>query len=57
VVAAVASYNAGHERVDDWGGKELTLEDIRFAETEVYTRDVLDKRGEYADKYRSELGL
>ena len=57
VVAAVAAYNAGHERVDDWGGKELTLDDIRFAETEVYTRDVLDKRGEYADKYRSELGL
>jgi len=57
VVAAVAAYNAGHERVDEWGGKELTLDDIRFAETEVYTRDVLDKRGEYADKYRSELGL
>jgi peptidoglycan lytic transglycosylase len=57
VVAAVAAYNAGHERVDDWGGKELTLEGIRFAETEGYTRDVLDKRGEYADKYRSELGL
>ena len=57
VVAAVAAYHAGHERVDEWGGKELTLDDIRFAETEVYTRDVLDKRGEYADKYRSELGL
>jgi soluble lytic murein transglycosylase len=57
VVAAVAAYNAGHERVDDWGGKALTLDGIRFAETEDYARDVLDKRGEYADKYRSELGL
>jgi soluble lytic murein transglycosylase len=57
VVAAVAAYNAGHERVDDWGGSRLALEDIRFPETEDYTRDVMDKRGEYADKYRAELGL
>jgi soluble lytic murein transglycosylase len=56
-VAAVAAYNAGHERVDDWGGGTLTLDDIRFAETEDYARDVMDKRGEYRDKYRSELGL
>jgi soluble lytic murein transglycosylase len=56
-VAAVAAYNAGHERVDDWGGGSLTLDDIRFAETEDYARDVMDKRGEYRDKYRSELGL
>ena len=57
VVAAVAAYNAGHERVDEWGGEELTLDDIRFAETEDYARDVMDKRGDYADKYRAELGL
>jgi len=56
-VAAIAAYNAGHERVDDWGGTALTLDDIRFAETEHYARDVMDKRGEYADKYRAELGL
>jgi soluble lytic murein transglycosylase len=56
-VAAVAAYNAGHERVDDWGGRTLTLDDIRFAETEDYARDVMDKRREYRDKYRSELGL
>jgi soluble lytic murein transglycosylase len=56
-VAAVAAYNAGHERVDEWGGTRLTLDDIRFAETEDYARDVMDKRGDYADKYRSELGL
>lgn len=56
-VAAVAAYNAGHARVDDWGGSDLEVADIRFAETEQYTRDVMDKRGEYADKYRAELGL
>ncbi len=56
-VAAVAAYNAGHERVDDWGGERLTLDDIRFAETEDYARDVMDKRGEYRVKYPAELGL
>jgi soluble lytic murein transglycosylase len=56
-VAAVAAYNAGHERVDDWGGGTLTLDDIRFAETEDYARDVMDKRVEYRDKYPAELGL
>jgi soluble lytic murein transglycosylase len=57
VVAAVAAYNAGHGRVDRWGGTELAIEDIRFAETEGYTRDVIDKRAEYRREYRSELGL
>src|SRR5687768_1160455 len=56
-VAAVAAYNAGHTRVDDWGGKSLTIDDIRFAETSDYTRDVLDKRTEYRREYRRELGL
>ena len=56
-VAAVAAYNAGHGRVDAWGGAELAVEDIRFAETAQYTRDVLDKRVEYRREYRSELGL
>jgi soluble lytic murein transglycosylase len=56
-LAAVAAYNAGHERIDDWGGRSLTLVDIRFPETQEYARDVLDKRADYADKYRSELGL
>ena len=56
-VAAVAAYNAGHERVDDWGGSGLEVADIRFAETEQYTRDVMDKRGEYAAEYPAELGL
>jgi peptidoglycan lytic transglycosylase len=56
-VAAVAAYNAGHARVDRWGGANLTIEDIRFSETEEYTREVLDKRDEYADRYPDELGL
>jgi soluble lytic murein transglycosylase len=56
-VAAVAAYNAGHGRVDQWGGKSLTVDDIRFSETADYTRDVVEKRGEYAKKYEAELGL
>ena len=56
-VAAIAAYNAGHRRVDGWGGSDLELEDIRFPETQQYTRDVLQKRGEYADHYGDELGL
>jgi soluble lytic murein transglycosylase len=56
-VAAVAAYNAGHERVNRWGGKDLRLQDIGFPETQQYTRDVLEKRKEYAETYRRELGL
>jgi soluble lytic murein transglycosylase len=56
-VAAVAAYNAGHGHVDRWGGKSLIVDDIRFAETADYTRDVIDKRREYRREYRSELGL
>jgi soluble lytic murein transglycosylase len=55
--AAVAAYNAGHQNVDRWGASELKLSDIRFPETAQYTRDVLEKRDDYARKYRSELGL
>ena len=57
-VAAVAAYNAGHEHVDEWGGKRpdswTTSASPRPRE---YTRDVLDKRDDYAKQYRSELGL
>jgi soluble lytic murein transglycosylase len=56
-VAAVAAYNAGHTRVDRWGGADIGIEDIRFPETEEYTREVLDKRDDYADRYQKELGL
>ena len=56
-VAAVAAYNAGHGRVDRWGGTDLTVDDIRFPETREYTRDVLDKRGEYAKRYGTSWGF
>jgi peptidoglycan lytic transglycosylase len=56
-IAAVAAYNAGHERVDAWGGSGLTLGDIRFPETKQYATDVFDKRRDYVKHYRSELGL
>src|SRR5919198_4262786 len=54
-VAAIAAYNAGHRSIDRWGGSTLGLSDIRFPETEQYTREVLDKRDEYARRYRKEL--
>jgi peptidoglycan lytic transglycosylase len=56
-IPAIAAYNAGHPQVDRWGGKSIGLEDIRFPETAEYTRDVLEKRGEYAKRYKGELGL
>jgi soluble lytic murein transglycosylase len=56
-IAAVAAYNAGHERVDSWGGSSLAIDDIRFPETKQYAQDVFDKRKDYAKHYKSELGL
>jgi soluble lytic murein transglycosylase len=56
-LAAIAAYNAGHERVDAWGGRSLKLDDIRFPETRDYAKDVFDKRDDYAKHYRSELGF
>jgi peptidoglycan lytic transglycosylase len=57
LVAAIAAYNAGQRHVDRWGGSGLRLSDIRFPETEQYTREVLEKQDEYEDRYRQELGL
>jgi soluble lytic murein transglycosylase len=56
-VAALAAYNAGQAHVDEWGGAELDLDDIAFPETRGYVEEVLDKRDEYRDHYREELGL
>ncbi|MGI8631787.1 MAG: lytic transglycosylase domain-containing protein [Solirubrobacterales bacterium] len=55
--AAIAAYNAGHGNVDKWGGGSIDLDDIRFPETEAYTRQVLEKRDEYASRRAAELGL
>jgi soluble lytic murein transglycosylase len=56
-VAALAAYNAGETNVVAWGGADLTLDDIQYPETRDYVENVLDKRDEYAQHYRHELGL
>jgi soluble lytic murein transglycosylase len=56
-VAALAAYNAGQARADEWGGAELDIEDIGFDETHGYVEEVLDKRDEYRDHYAKDLGL
>ena len=56
-VAALAAYNAGVENVDRWGGSDLGVDEIGFPETRGYVEEVLDKRGEYHDKYADDLGL
>ena len=55
-VAALAAYNAGPGNVEEWGGSDLKLENIRFPETRAYVEDVLDKRDEYRAEYARELG-
>jgi soluble lytic murein transglycosylase len=56
-IAALAAYNAGPQNVDAWGGSSLSLGDIQFPETRSYVENVLQKRDEYAQHYRHELGL
>jgi peptidoglycan lytic transglycosylase len=56
-VAALAAYNAGPSKVDEWGGSDLELEGIEFPETQAYVEEVLEKRQEYRDKYADDLGL
>ncbi len=55
--AALAAYNAGMGHADRWGGSDLDVEDITFPETAAYVEEVLEKRGEYREKYADELGL
>jgi soluble lytic murein transglycosylase len=56
-VAAIAAYNAGPGRVEEWGGAELGLDDIELEETRSYVEDVLEKRQDYREHYSDELGL
>lgn len=54
--AALAGYNAGPGNADEWGGADLTVDDIEFPETRAYVEEVLEKRHEYREKYGKELG-
>lgn len=56
-VAALAAYNAGPAMVEEWGGADIEVDQIGFSETHDYVEDVLEKRSDYADHYRRELGL
>jgi soluble lytic murein transglycosylase len=56
-VAALAAYNAGQARADEWGGAALELDDIAFEETLIYVEEVLSKREEYREHYADDLGL
>jgi len=58
---AVAAYNAGEGKVDEWiteaGGINLFgMEDIQFPETREYVDGVLDHRDDYRANYGDELG-
>lgn len=55
-VAALAAYNAGPTQAEEWGGAELSVEEIPLDETRGYVDDVLEKREAYREKYAEELG-
>lgn len=54
--AALAAYNAGPGNADEWGGADLTVDDIEFPETRAYVEEVLEKKEEYRREYSLELG-
>lgn len=59
-VEAIAAYNAGHGNVDEWIGRNggsLKSDQIPFPETRAYVDNVLERRGQYRERYGSELGL
>ena len=64
VPLALAAYNAGEGKVDEWWreaanrGENFRVADhIPFPETREYVGKVLDARRDYRRKYASELGL
>ena len=63
VTLAVAAYNAGETNVNKWveraGGRDSfdAEDDVPFKETRDYVRDVKQKREQYRDHYKDELGL
>ena len=63
-VLAIAAYNAGEGRVDQWifaarndGEKFDHARHIPFPETRHYVQQVLEMRGKYRSQYGRELGL
>jgi soluble lytic murein transglycosylase len=63
-VLAIAAYNAGEGRVDQWifdarhrGETFDRARHIPFPETRHYVEQVLDARGRYREEYPRELGL
>jgi soluble lytic murein transglycosylase len=63
-VLALAAYNAGEGKVDEWAavasarGEQFRAADhIPFAETRHYVQNVLEARMEYRRTYARELGL
>lgn len=57
VVAALAAYNAGPRKAEEWGGSSLRVDDIPYPETRAYVEKVLDARARYRERYARELGL
>lgn len=55
-VAALAAYNAGPTQAEEWGGADLSVDEIPLDETRGYVDDVLEKREAYREKYAEELG-
>ena len=60
---AVAAYNAGQTNVDRWveraggPGEFDRARHVPFPETRAYVENVMERRGEYREKYSAELGL